>query len=80
LDDSAFLKVNTPQHPSCRAGGVLIDPAELPFRRDSKGQADRVMLREFNPDVNACLATLKPNSGIRSLAELLQGPIHQNVD
>jgi amidase len=54
-----------------RAGAVLVDPVELPAI-ESIGDAElTVLLYELKADLNAYLAGLGPNAGVKTLADVI---------
>ena len=54
-----------------RAGAVLVDPAELP-NMDKIGDAElTVLLYELKADLNAYLASRRPNAQVRSLKDVI---------
>jgi amidase len=53
------------------AGAVIVDPVEIPHRREINGPASQVLSYEFKADLNAYLAWLGPNAPVKSMEQVI---------
>ncbi len=54
-----------------RRGAIIVDPADIPTRREMGGPSYQVLLYEFKADLNDYLQALGPDSPLRSLEEVI---------
>ncbi|RPI22846.1 MAG: amidase [Acidobacteria bacterium] len=55
-----------------KEGAILVDPVEIPERRELGRHSFQVLLYEFKADLNAYLASLGPGARVRNLEELIR--------